>query len=475
VRAAPSLEAECVGLRRHGAMLVGRESTEGWLRLSAEEKGGGGGGGGGGWVLIDGKPLGLPHLLEPELPVPPPSASLKQSERCGSGCGDEGCCAANDDDDENGDSAEGDDDDEAEVAAAAAAAATAAGGGVERDSQLLSRGCGAAWGMMTRTASATEGQGHDSDLPTAASGAIHACHCAGGVIFAIDGACALLGQRPHRPPRRRAPRAPAATPPPPRPAATTWPEWLPYMVGPLDPPHLRPSPPAAKAAAADFGGGDGGGGRDRSRAVHRGAAWSSLRGVARRGGAADCSHGFCAVGMPPGCVLAALPSRRFALRSMLGGAAPARLSLPALHAAEARRVERQRRRRVDASREEVLRLIRAELVAQAREDGESSGGAAAAAAERLIRRELEAAARGAPGGGGALDVMGTRRGQCRGCVACPGYALPPLRSQLNSTLIMCCLACGCGADAHEDVGRAAKARADDDDVTRRKMKPPEER
>ena len=197
--------------------------------------------------------------------------------------------------------------------------------------------------------------------------------------------------------------------------------------------------------------------------------------MARRGGSVDCSHGFAAVGMPPGCVLAALPARRFALRSMLSGTAPVRLSLPALQAAEARRLERQRRRRVDASREEVLRLLRAELVGWARADGETAEGAAEAAAERVMRRALEDA-RGAPGGG-ALDIFCTVRGQCCGCVACPGYALPPLRSPLNSTLVMCCLACGCIADAHEDVGHAAKARAgaDDDDVTRRKMKPPEDR
>ena len=76
-----------------------------------------------------------------------------------------------------------------------------------------------------------------------------------------------------------------------------------------------------------------------------------------------------------------------------------------------------------------------------------------------------------PDPAGECDVMGTRRGACGQCNACPGYVLPRVRNVLNNPLALCCRGCGCEATAHEDLGgRARRAKGDvDDDVTKRKL------
>lgn len=250
-------------------------------------------------------------------------------------------------------------------------------------------------------------------IATASAEAIYRCHCAGGLVVAIDQGCTLICKRGD-PSRRRLNTvrtthaqqrdARAAT------QLSQWPSLLPYYVG-LKPPYVSPD----HAAASDR------------------AAWRRMRGAVLHAGLCDCSLGFCAVGLPPGSVLCALPQRRFMLRSVLGSREPIKLSHTELREADLRRTERERRRKADA--------VRCAILERMREAGVSDGN------------------QGQPEEARHHDWMATKRGACGDCNECAGF-VPPLfpggqDNMMNNALIQYCFGCGCTATAHAQVDRKA--------------------
>mmetsp|Transcript_37575 Transcript_37575/g.120780 ORF Transcript_37575/g.120780 Transcript_37575/m.120780 type:complete len:256 (+) Transcript_37575:68-835(+) len=240
--------------------------------------------------------------------------------------------------------------------------------------------------------------------------AMHAAHCSGAVLIAVGHGTELISQpdpqggasfggrggAPRRPPSRR------------------WPHLCPFM--------LRPPREAAW------------------RTGRRAAAWRHLRTAVVRSRLHDSSHGFAAVGIPPGCIAEILTSDRYMLRAALGSTSqPYRLSLCAAEAAEARRAARQDRIRRDADRQRVLDQISAEL-----DRVGAAGGARLAQADET--------------GCSGLDYEGKPRGQCPACNACPGYAIPLVVT--DHRLGMHCRHCGCLASAHEELKQASLTSED---------------
>lgn len=147
-----------------------------------------------------------------------------------------------------------------------------------------------------------------------------------------------------------------------------------------------------------------------------------MRGGVLRSGLRDCSLGFCAVGLPPGSVICALPERRFALRSVLGSATPLKLCHEELEQAELQRVERTRRRKANAERMRNL--------AQLKEYGATAGH-------------------------GHMDWDGCERGACNACSACSKWVPSSFASATggaHSVLVRCCRNCGCANSEHVLIG-----------------------
>ena len=216
--------------------------------------------------------------------------------------------------------------------------------------------------------------------------ALYRCHCAGGVVIALDHACPLLG--------RAGNEADAETA-----ACTKWPRLLPYIVG------LPPvKPPAAR---------------------HR-VSWRRLRGAAARSAGQDCSLGFCAIGLPPGTAAAVHPARGAALWPALGSAAPHKIGQLEAREREARVTAAQRARKVERERTKALGQLE----------------------EAFRQAALPWPPAEADGSGPQLDYAGVLRGQCLDTVGCSGY-LPATHLAHAPSLAMLCVRCGCECSRHE--------------------------
>ena len=269
--------------------------------------------------------------------------------------------------------------------------------------------------------------------------ALHRCHMNGGVLMALDEACALLGRytpttTPGTPPthhceergeaswRARNGRAEAiaagAAPldapgrrterPLGSEALGTWPSLLPYCVG--------LAPPAPSTAPSVL-------------------SWRRLCDLATRDRDADDSAvGMSALGLPPGAVVAVLTDQRCKAREALGSAPPRRFSKGAILARAERVHELQRRRQV-----EVQRVKRLEELA---------------GAYQLVGEPFPAPPKPR---GPHPDHQGVRRGFCAACNGCPGYELP--RCAHVPALLLVCAQCGCEAQCHE-----AQRKAPEDEV-----------
>jgi len=166
--------------------------------------------------------------------------------------------------------------------------------------------------------------------------ALHACHCRGGVVVAIDAACALLDCRWQRAPRVWRPAATpndgkaAAAPPE---ADATQPAVLPFLVALPTPPH-----------GCD---GDGWYQLRASTAEHGGAA---LAAVAASGG----GDTLAALGLPASCIAVVLPGRKLTVRVVLGSSIPLRLSASYMMQWAESRLARQKQCRFERERLDTL-------------------------------------------------------------------------------------------------------------------------
>jgi hypothetical protein len=264
--------------------------------------------------------------------------------------------------------------------------------------------------------------------------ALHRCHMNGGVLMALDEACALLGRytpttTPGTPPthqrkergeaswwacngRGEAIAAGAALDAPGRRTGRamgseamgavlgTWPSLLPYCVG--------LAPPAPSTAPSVL-------------------SWRRLCDLATRDCAAD-EHsavvGMSALGLPPGAVVAVLTDQRCKAREALGSAPPRRFSRGAILARAERVHELQRRRQVEVQRAKRLEEL--------------------AGAYQLVGDPFPAPPKP---NGPHPDHQGVRRGFCAACNGCPGYELP--RCAHMQALLLVCAQCGCQATCHE--------------------------
>ena len=251
------------------------------------------------------------------------------------------------------------------------------------DEAYLSHGCRSAMELMR----------HPSAL------AILRCHCEGGVILAVGHGCELLS---HPGLRRLDSNAACGL-------------VLPFLV----------STSKASPSLADADG------------------WRRLRGAVLRAEAAECKHGFSAIGLPPGSVLSVLSSREFAVRSILGSAEPSKLTLRKIREVDERRKARLSSLRVERERQRVLREQRSQLAMY--------GMDAVIAHER----EMERTERGAYFD---QDFMGYLRGACTRCNVCSSYArvrgLPHA-----SNLFHHCGRCGCPSNDHAQVDTRRKPGA----------------
>lgn len=137
--------------------------------------------------------------------------------------------------------------------------------------------------------------------------ALMRCHCGGGVVIAIDGACSLLGQPCV--PRGRSPRAAHATSTVP---SRGWPHLLPYLISPSPPPARGSTSPRTQG--------------DAVVQMEAPPSWRRLRGSLIACGLPDSTLGFAAVGLPAGAVVAVLPGQHGTLRPSLGSSTPVKLS-----------------------------------------------------------------------------------------------------------------------------------------------------
>ena len=270
---------------------------------------------------------------------------------------------------------------------------------------------------------------------------IHQCMLNGGVVIAVDHACALLGQqsRPITPHQKKAAAAAAATAAyagddpvkttakPVGSATTThaagvtvtraagqWPTPLPFAVG--------LAPPAPKDHASVM-------------------SWRRLMSTAR--GVDDSAHGVAACGLPPGGAFAVLMDKKGKVRPALSSAQPRLFSHEAM---------RERLERVTTTREQRKIFV---------ECDRNLGS---------LRRAYELINEPFPPpvgtGGPFADFHGALRGHCNRCNGCPGYDLP--RCQHEPSLMGLCVHCGCEGGAHEpmrseaDRNRDRKAEREDD-------------
>ena len=184
-------------------------------------------------------------------------------------------------------------------------------------------------------------------------------------------------------------------------------------------PYLISAAPAARSAADVDG-------------------WRGLRAATLRAKPDESAVlGYSAIGLSHGCVVSVLTANRHAVRAVLGSAAPCKLSLRKLREADDRRVERSRRRRVEAARMLVLDDMRRSVLQMHGCD-----------TDELIR-EQQALIDKAAKAGGSLTRLGEFRGVCTACVACTGYTRA-LHLGLGSQHWHACACCGCDSREHEE-------------------------
>ena len=97
----------------------------------------------------------------------------------------------------------------------------------------------------------------------------------------------------------------------------------------------------------------------------RASAWRRLRGLLLRSTFSDCSHGFGALGLPSGSVVATVMTSRGAVRPTLGSAQPTKLGVGKAadmqQSMQQRRATRAKRSQVEQSRLRVLAQMAAFL------------------------------------------------------------------------------------------------------------------
>lgn len=402
VRSSPSTGAPVVRILRGGMRARAAAASDGWLHLEA-----------GGFVLIESASMGaLVRLVDDGTPAPASMPSATPPALAGSGVTLVAATTAIAPGKASGDhpepaqasaheaAVEAAEARAAKAEAAALAAQHAEDAAVETDrsqhsagqlkameTESLSGGCRAALSIMS--------------APSAA--AIYQSHCSGGVLVGIDRGCVLLGNRPtdkgshgKKPPTRASGadngRAidEAASPLP------TWPALLPFAVSLGD------------GLATDK------------------STWRPLRRAIHRFGLRDNAHGYSAVGLPPGSVVFALSAQRFALRSVLGSAAPLKVSRVEVDQDERRREKARTALRVDRRRRERL----------------------AAMASQEMHFDLLTATRPHQS-----DINGELRGSCESCHECPGWCQPYFAGRGGHTeLVLYCAQCGCSCTEHESLG-----------------------
>ena len=255
-------------------------------------------------------------------------------------------------------------------------------------------------------------------MSTSSALSLYNCHKNGGLLIGIDQGCVLLSrQKTDLPGKRKAVHVAPGQSREDREAAAReaelavreaaasslpqWPTLLPFAIG------LPNNADKGSTTSAS----------ERS-------AWRDLRGGAYRANLHNCGLGFCALGLPHGSALTALTSKRYALRSVLGGAQPLKVNRASLDEAEERRKERLAKRKADEKRLERL--------AQMAADG----------ATRYDSEEQS-----------MIDMHGSKRGKCNTEASCPGWATPYFPMHGAHALMMYCLNCGCGAWEHEELRR----------------------
>lgn len=275
-----------------------------------------------------------------------------------------------------------------------------------------------------------------------ASAPLHACHMRGGVLIAVDQACALLGQirRPITPRQKKDAAAAAlagayatdgkasnggsngaaagaargselAARSETRPEARSlgdWPTPLPFAVG------LAPVAPKEDA---------------------RVMSWRRLASTAK--GVEDSCHGFAAVGLPPGCAVTVLTQKRCRLRAALGSSQPRLFTADAMRERLERVAATRQKRRVEMECEKNL--------------------ASLSRAYALIGEPFPPEPRTGP----FADFSGVLRGHCLLFNGCPGFELPKCHHEPR--LMSLCVHCGCDATAHEQMRTEDDQKAERED------------
>ncbi len=435
VRSAPAPDAPVVALLRHGARVLGAPPREGWVHLQR-----------GGFALLRG-PLAQGMLLRPEdespvrTPAPPSSAAASPAAASPAAASPAAASPA-----------------AASLAAASSAAASPAAAAAEgargargaarspAATEMLSAPEGAVEAAEARAAAeeavslaaereedaavereqgalttaqlralaveSVQGgcQGALDLMATPSLAAVYRSHCAGGVLIGVDRGCLLLGCRPstRKPAANAQQRAAAARRRAAEDAAVAaripvlpaWPALLPFALG------LGDGPATDKPA------------------------WRRLRSAVHQLDVRDNGHGFAALGLPPGCVVLALSAQRFALRSVLGGAAPLKISRAEVDRDEGRRQRGRVARRAERERKERL----AEM------------------ARLGVRHDRLSSSRPHQ-----ADTFGELRGACEGCDECTGWC-QPLCDGSHGQLLFCCAVCGCPNTKHQSLSTTPKPK-----------------
>ncbi|KAL1520515.1 hypothetical protein AB1Y20_022093 [Prymnesium parvum] len=410
-RRVADVSGEQLHVYRQGELLRGTAASNGWIRLAGAEE----------WVLRDGSCLGLPEV---EL-----VRSISVHERAGLGedtlvtdtlSAEMARIRTEEEEQQARDALEQLEDEEVE-------AEELHHGGDAVDLRYLAAGCTSAQGLMQH--------------PSAAS--FMRCHCNGGLVIAVDEACSLFGQGRAR-----------LIPPPSKPSFLTMEELAEIQAShfaddlKIDYDTMRlwsraqadhyfatgehlEAQPDSRASEPCL---DQNGLRltlpylvGLQRAGARMGDWSFLRAAAAR---SMVHEGVCppftALGLPCGSVVAALPSRQWAVRPVLGSAAPYKLSRTKLSEWQTARDVRRARQLIEVERHQVLRRIEEEQ-----------------AAHRTVQMATSLQNRCA---------KGLKRGHCPRCNGCDGFSRWPFGPR--HPLADMCSRCGCKGEDHELLERA---------------------
>jgi len=295
---------------------------------------------------------------------------------------------------------------------------------------------------------------------------VQRCHCAGGLVIAVDGGCALLGHPGLRQYDQEAMadvrltleelhaiREEAMADDLPIDYARMC-VWSAVQARAYFEDGVTPSTATAAIATAATGTA-GRGSHPQSPlclpyliSTRRGSpgsqdsdGWRCLRGAVLRSRRSDhARHGFSALGLPAGSLVTVLTASGYAVRSCLGSASLTKVCSRRVEEAYARREERFTRRRVEEERLRPLRTMGDELRTKPMPS------------QQAQERETCEAARAA----GRKDFQGVWRGHCLQCNGCSCYA-KPIGLGRASRHWQYCAVCGCLAEKHEERGVVDRA------------------